>query len=158
MAHKTMVNGTAYEIKSGRTLVDGAAYDVKKGKTLVGGTAYEIGFGCTVTISVKCDWKNKAYVVIDGTKYDASDSGGAYTETISVQPGTTMECYVISEYGAPNAGQVLLNGVVVAEEWYLTSPTLKYTYTISSDITVTTQHSYYVSGDGIYGKIEIVEQ
>ena len=74
MAHRTMVDGTAYEIKGGRTLVDGTAYDVKKGKTLVGGTAYEIGFGCTVTINVRCDWKNKAYVVIDGTKYDASDS------------------------------------------------------------------------------------
>lgn len=33
--HKTMVDGTAYEIKGGRTLVDGTAYDVKKGKTLV---------------------------------------------------------------------------------------------------------------------------
>lgn len=157
MAHKTMVDGTAYEIKGGRTLVDGTAYDVKRGKTLVDGTAYEIGFGCTVTISVKCDWKNKAYVVIGGTKYDASDSG-AYTETISVQSGTTMECYVISEYDAPNAGQVLLNGVVVAENWYLTSPTLIYTYTISGNITVTTSHSYYVSGSGLYGKIKIVEQ
>lgn len=156
--HKTMVDGTAYEIKGGRTLVDGTAYDVKKGKTLVGGTAYEIGFGCTVTINVRCDWKNKAYVVIDGTKYDVSDSGGAYTETISVQPGTTMECYVISENGAPAAGQVLLNGTEVASHWYLTSPTLIYTYTISGNIKVTTSHSYYVSGDGIYGKIKIVEQ
>ena len=69
-----------------------------------------------------------------------------------------MECYVISENGAPAAGQVLLNGTEVASHWYLTSPTLIYTYTISGNIKVTTSHSYYVSGDGIYGKIEIVEQ
>lgn len=45
MAHKTLIGGTAYSIKSGRTLVGGTAYSVIGGKTLVGGTAYEIGFG-----------------------------------------------------------------------------------------------------------------
>lgn len=44
MAHKTLVNGTAYEITGGKTLVDGTAYSIKNGKTLVGGTAYEVGF------------------------------------------------------------------------------------------------------------------
>lgn len=45
MAHKTLINGTAYEITGGRTLVNGTGYSIDKGKTLVGGTAYEVGFG-----------------------------------------------------------------------------------------------------------------
>ena len=44
MAHKTLINGTAYEISGGKTLVNGTAYNIKNGKTLVGGTAYEVGF------------------------------------------------------------------------------------------------------------------
>ena len=45
MAHKTMVDGTSYEITGGKTLVDGTAYSIKSGKTLVDGTAYGIEFG-----------------------------------------------------------------------------------------------------------------
>ena len=45
MAHKTLIGGTAYEIKGGKTLIDGTAYEIKGGKTLVGGTVYEVGFG-----------------------------------------------------------------------------------------------------------------
>lgn len=44
MAHKTLINGTAYDIKGGKTLIDGTAYSVNGGKTLVNGTAYEVGF------------------------------------------------------------------------------------------------------------------
>ena len=52
MAHKTLVNGTAYEIGGGKTLVGGTAYKIDKGKTLVGGTGYEIKFGEFVLV---CD-------------------------------------------------------------------------------------------------------
>ena len=45
MAHKTLINGTAYEISGGRTLVNGTGYSIGKGKTLVGGTGYDISFG-----------------------------------------------------------------------------------------------------------------
>lgn len=44
MAHKTLVGGTAYEIKGGKTLVNGTAYEISNGKTLVGGTKYDISF------------------------------------------------------------------------------------------------------------------
>ena len=42
MSQKTLVNGTEYEITSGRTLVDGTGYDILQGRTLVGGTGYDI--------------------------------------------------------------------------------------------------------------------
>ena len=40
--HKTLVNGTAYEVTGGKCLVNGTAYSIKKGRTLVGGTGYDI--------------------------------------------------------------------------------------------------------------------
>lgn len=40
--HKTLVNGTVYEVKGGKCLVNGTAYSIKKGRTLIGGTGYDI--------------------------------------------------------------------------------------------------------------------
>lgn len=45
MAHKTLINGTAYEITGGKTLVNGTAYEITEGKTMVGGTVRDIEFG-----------------------------------------------------------------------------------------------------------------
>lgn len=42
--HKTLVNGTAYEVKGGKCLVNGVAYSIKKGRTLINGTGYDITF------------------------------------------------------------------------------------------------------------------
>lgn len=44
MAHKTLVNGTAYEVNGGKCLVNGTVYSIKKGRTLIGGTGYDITF------------------------------------------------------------------------------------------------------------------
>ena len=55
MAHKTLVNGTAYEVKGGKCLVNGTVYSIKKGRTLIGGTGYDITFQSAVTIPVKGD-------------------------------------------------------------------------------------------------------
>ncbi len=44
MAHKTLIGGTAYDIKSGKTLIGGTGYDIKKGRTLIDGTGYDIKF------------------------------------------------------------------------------------------------------------------
>ena len=45
MAHKTLVNGTVYEVNGGKCLVNGTSYAIKKGRTLIGGTGYDITFG-----------------------------------------------------------------------------------------------------------------
>lgn len=46
--HKTLIDGTGYEVKSGRVLIAGTGYNVKKGRTLIGGTGYDISFGTPV--------------------------------------------------------------------------------------------------------------
>ena len=55
MAHKTLVNGTVYEVNGGKCLVNGTSYDIKKGRTLIGGTGYDITFQSAVTMPVKGD-------------------------------------------------------------------------------------------------------
>lgn len=42
--HKTLVNGTVYEVKGGKCLVNGTVYSIKKGRTLIAGTGYDITF------------------------------------------------------------------------------------------------------------------
>ena len=44
MSHKTLINGTAYEVNGGKCLVNSTVYDIKKGRTLIGGTGYDITF------------------------------------------------------------------------------------------------------------------
>lgn len=44
MSHKTLINGTAYNVIGGTTLVNGTNYSISKGNTLVGGTGYTINF------------------------------------------------------------------------------------------------------------------
>jgi hypothetical protein len=42
--HKTLVNGTAYEVMGGKCLVNGTVYNILKGRTLIGGTGDDITF------------------------------------------------------------------------------------------------------------------
>lgn len=48
MAHKTLIGGTSYDIKSGRTLIGGTGYDVKKGRTLIDDTGYDVSFSTPI--------------------------------------------------------------------------------------------------------------
>lgn len=43
-AHKTLINGTAYTVQSGKCMVGGTVYNILKGRTLIGGTGYDITF------------------------------------------------------------------------------------------------------------------
>ena len=44
MAHKTLVDGTAYEISGGIVKVDGTGYKLSAGKTMSNGTGFNISF------------------------------------------------------------------------------------------------------------------
>lgn len=87
--HKTLINGTAYEVKGGKCLVNGVAYSIKKGRTLIDGTGYDItlpGVGISVsTLSVgqsvyaKVNGAVKEFIVVHqgkpGSMYDDSCNG-----------------------------------------------------------------------------------
>lgn len=42
--HKTLINGTAYEVKGGKCMVNGTVYNILKGRTLIDGTGWDIAF------------------------------------------------------------------------------------------------------------------
>ena len=86
MAHKTLINGTAYEISGGRTLVNGTGYAIGKGKTLVSGTAYEVGFGTAIgslplgtTVPLKINGSSRDFIIVHqglpSSAYDSSCNG-----------------------------------------------------------------------------------
>lgn len=56
MSHKTLVNGTVYEVNGGKCLVNGTAYDIKKGRTIINGTGEDIVFSSVSPILDENDW------------------------------------------------------------------------------------------------------
>lgn len=64
MSHKTLVNGTSYEVQGGKCLVGGTSYNIKKGRTLIGGTGYDITFAPPLVMPVK---GNLITMNLDGT-------------------------------------------------------------------------------------------
>ena len=56
MAHKTLISGTAYEVKGGKCLVNGTSYDIKKGRTIINGTGKDIVFSSASPILDENDW------------------------------------------------------------------------------------------------------
>lgn len=51
MTHKTRVNGTIYDVKSGKCLVNGTVYNILKGRTLIGGTGYDVTFSSEASLA-----------------------------------------------------------------------------------------------------------
>lgn len=51
MAHRTLINGTGYDISGGRDLIGGTGYAKKKGRVLVNGTGYDIPFSSGIPLS-----------------------------------------------------------------------------------------------------------
>lgn len=86
MSHKTLVNGTVYEVDGGKTLIDGVAYSIDKGKTLVGGTAYDIGFCYTITYSAN------------------GGSGSVSAQTVTAGTNVTLASNAFSRYAYKFAG------------------------------------------------------
>lgn len=85
--HKTLIDGTGYEIKSGRVLIAGTGYGIKKGRTLIGGTGYDIKFATPIgelltgtVVYMNVDGIRTPYIVVhqgnpDTAVYGASCNG-----------------------------------------------------------------------------------
>ena len=66
--HKTLVGGTAYEVKGGKCMVDGTVYNILKGRTLVGGTGYDITFPSAGTKLSALDVGQSVFTNVGGVK------------------------------------------------------------------------------------------
>lgn len=111
MAHRTLIDGTAYEVSRGKTLVDGTAYSIKKGNTLVDGTAYEIGFKKMITLTVV---KGADYALnpVDDSKlsYVLGYDFGTY-EFLEGTEELHVDAY--SPMGKSSACEISINGEVL---------------------------------------------
>ena len=120
MAHKTLIGGTAYEIKGGKTLVNGTAYKIKGGKTLVGGTAYDVSFApkiVTVTLVYGTLTTSTMKVTIDDTEYGNKVVFGSGDNQLELQvPIGQIKCRGSMSFTYLNSGmRIIVNGEIVAE-------------------------------------------
>ena len=98
MAHKTLINGTAYEITGGKTLIDGTAYSIAGGKTLIGGTGYDISFGKWLSISVGSanNYGTYTFYYQDGWTWGDLINKG-YGVAIAPETGYKTEMYLYND-------------------------------------------------------------
>ena len=141
MAHKTLIGGTAYEIKGGTDLIAGTSYQIWGGRTLVNGTVYNIAFAkpCMITISGGViDTFNSGYLVYKGQKYTSG--------VLEINQGESVSVYVQNGVGYGYAA-IQLNRKTVAEGY---ARKVEYIYQISKNAKVTFTFS---QADGQYAKI-----
>ena len=115
MSHKTLVNGTAYEVKGGKCLVNGTVYSIKKGRTLINGTGYDITFRPVMPvkgdlITMNLDGTSRLYRVLSvngnvckvlgmwdnfTSKYNNTSTTTAFGSTTAQKyEGSTLDTYL----------------------------------------------------------------
>lgn len=117
MAHKTLINGTAYAVKDGKTLIDGTAYGIKEGRTRVGATDVTIPFTVppyTITTehsSSDSRYTKSATITYNGTTYTI---GPKSAPTIEVTPGDSLTVFAVAGQSSyrSNTSVYLGNNVV----------------------------------------------
>jgi hypothetical protein len=117
MAHKTLVNGTAYNIIGGKTLVGGTGYSIKSGKTLVNGTGYDILFEEEIpegsTIMNIHGTGSYTSLCILANERDVYWQEGTYI----IPPGDTCRAYIDTTSGF-SGGEVKVNGETLWHDNY----------------------------------------
>ena len=113
-SHKTLIDGTGYDIKAGKCLVGGTAYTLKKGRTLIGGTAYEISFGPDIcTLIIKGTAEGSATGAVTPTEHKDNPLRYAYSDgTYQLTPGTSITLYAWNYY----ACKIYVNDELVARK------------------------------------------
>lgn len=134
MAHKTLIDGTAYEIDGGKAMVDGTVYEIDHGTTLVDGTAYEVGVAKMVTVKLIASGSKNGYAwtIIDGVRYEG-------TEEVAVPIGTVITCYakistsIVGKWYEPPCFISVNGTLMVGTENYTT---ISYAFTVNTDTVI----------------------
>lgn len=134
MAHKTLIEGTAYNIKGGRDLIGGTGYSKKNGKVLIDGTVHAIEFvkKLRITIVNAIDSSNMSGSVIYNGK--AHTSG-----TLEVEQGETVTIALRND-GGSGWCFVGVNGNDAASG----SSHVEYTYTVTKNASIRFESYSYV--------------
>ena len=134
MAHKTLIDGTAYNIKGGRELIGGTGYAKKSGKVLIDGTAYDVLLAEeTVTITVhNGDEVRSCYVLYNGQRIIGGEIDVKIGETIAVYVGAIRQNY----------GVIYLNSVEVAK-----GNNVHYEYPVTKNATISYSWTNNISSE-----------
>lgn len=131
MAHKVMINGTAYGVAGGTGLGNGTKYQMGGGKTLIAGTGYEIKFSNPVQVQVTTE-----------NPY-ANNWGGVYINGTRVSEGLFElekgDIVVLACGGNRSNTTITIDGTVVVKHSYSTTGGVtRYNYTLEKDCRIKT--------------------
>lgn len=109
---KTLINGTAYDVKGGKCLVNGTGYSIKKGRTLINGTGYDINFGTPVsslpvgtTIYLNYNGYYEPFIVIQqGYPTGSLDNSYSYSELDGCNGTWIVSLYLLYDSLKQNTG------------------------------------------------------
>lgn len=129
MAHKTLIDGTAYTVKSGTAKIDGTGYRLYGGRTMVGGTSYNIklSYPVQVTVTTKnASANNWGYVLIKGKKRTEG--------TFELERGTSI---TLAAAGSTNSvARIFIDGYPVAEKAVGTQGEVNYEYLLMGNCNI----------------------
>ena len=138
-SHKTLIDGTWYDLKAGKCLVGGTAYSVKNGRVLVNSTGYNIPFFIgkifTVTLGIYEGASSSGNGWSSGLNY-VTYNGVQYTESFEIEEGDSISIRVAARsreyHGEYISGyaRVFLNGTQVA----IQENGVTYTFTPSTNV------------------------
>ena len=138
-SHKTLIDGTWYDLKAGKCLVGGTAYSVKNGRVLVNSTGYNIPFSIgkifTVTLGIYEGASYSGNGWSSGLNY-VTYNGVQYTESFEIEEGDSISIRVAARsreyHGEYISGyaRVFLNGTQVA----IQENGVTYTFTPSTNV------------------------
>ena len=126
MTSKTLIDGTAYEIKGGKTLIDNTVYEIKVGRTLVDNTVHEIGFAerRLLIIDSRSSYAEKIIITVGNTGYN-----GSVSAELNVPIGTVVSIEVPKSSSTYLERGLFRNGVLIDKG----AEDINYSFTIEKD-------------------------
>jgi len=129
MGHRTLINGTAYTVKSGTAKIDGTGYRLYSGRTMVGGTSYNIklSYPVQVTVTTKnASANNWGYVLIKGKKRTEG--------TFELEMGTSIT--LVAGGSVLSSARIFINESPVARKDYNEQGEIKYEYSLMGNCNI----------------------
>ncbi len=134
MGHRTLINGTAYTVKSGTAKINGTGYRLYGGRTMVGGTSYniELSYPVQVTVTTKNASKNNwGYVLIKGKKRTEG--------TFELERGTSIT--LVAAGSIDSVARIFIDDSTVAEKAVGTEGGVNYEYLLMGNCNIVIDRS-----------------
>lgn len=134
MGHRTLINGTAYTVKSGTAKIDGTGYRLYGGRTMVGGTSHNIklSYPVQVTVTTKnASANNWGHVLIEGKKRTEG--------TFELERGTSIT--LVAGGSSNSVAKIFIDGHAVAEKKYGTQGMVNYEYLLMGNCNIVINRS-----------------